>query len=87
MDWLFDGTTGTFDVNDDGRSRTYFAKKTLQNQGAAPGERVKIGPSSWHFVGSSTDLIPSLSELRYSLGVDGANGRPLRRARSEGGLS
>jgi hypothetical protein len=81
-DWLFDGTMEPFDVSGDGRSRTYSAKKTLQNQGLAPAEKAKIELSSWHFVGSSADLIPSLSELRYSLGVDGADGRPLRRRRS-----
>jgi len=77
IDWVFDGTMETFAVSGDGRSRTYFGKKTLQNQGLAPAERAKIEPSSWHFVGSSADLIPSLSELRYSLGVDDADGRPL----------
>jgi hypothetical protein len=74
-------------VAEGGRSRTFAAEKAPQNQGAALAERAKIEPSSWHFVGSSADLIPSLSELRCSLGVDGADGRPQRRARSGGGPS
>jgi hypothetical protein len=64
-------------VSGDGRSRTYTREKTYHNQGAASLERAKIEPSSWHFVGSSTDVIPGLSELRYLLGVDDADGRPL----------
>jgi hypothetical protein len=87
MDWLFDGTTGTFDVNGDGRSRTYFAEKALENQGAAFARRVRIEPSGWHFGGSSAGLIPSLSELRYLLGLDDAQGRALGLPRSGKGRS
>jgi hypothetical protein len=69
-----------------GRTRTFTAEKTFENQGAAPADRAKIQPSSWHSVGSSADLIPSLSELRYSLGIDDAEGRPRRSARSKVGV-
>ncbi len=76
MDWVLDATC-TFDESGDGRSRTYFADKILQNQGLAYTNKTEIEPSSWHFGGSSADPIPSLSELRCLLGVDGADGRPL----------
>jgi hypothetical protein len=74
-------------VGGDGRSRTYLAKKTYQIQGAAASESARVEHSSWHFGGSSADQIPNLSELRCLLGVDDADGRPLRRARKCGGPS
>jgi hypothetical protein len=83
IDCVFDATE-TVDESGDGRSRTYLAKKLYQNKGEASPEKAKIEASSWHFVGKSADLIPSLSELRYSLGVDGTDGRPLWRTRSGG---
>jgi len=58
MDWVFDATC-TFDESGDGRSRTYLAKKTYQIQRAAASETAKIEHSSWHFGGSSADLLAS----------------------------